>query len=164
VKRSPVKIRSENKSNPYANTCQPPLASLRALEAVGRLLSFRKASEELCISQSAVSYHIKTLEDCIGIKLFNRHARGIAVTISGARVLQLTEYNIVMQAATDSMGLAMGRELLLAEKLHSHLLKNPLGRSVSPESLSYWICRGRGAPSPQAKIFVNWLRTVALAK
>ena len=61
----------------------PPLAALRVFEAVGRLRSFRKASEELCISQSAVSYHIKNLEEEVGVKLFNRHARGIAFTTNG---------------------------------------------------------------------------------
>jgi LysR family glycine cleavage system transcriptional activator len=61
----------------------PSLTALRVFEAVGRLMSFRKAGEELLISQSAVSHHIATLENELGTKLFLRKARGIAFTAVG---------------------------------------------------------------------------------
>jgi LysR family transcriptional regulator, glycine cleavage system transcriptional activator len=282
----------------------PSFAALRAFEAVGRLQSFRKASDELCISQSAVSYHIKTLENELGVKVFSRHARGIAFTpegrnywdvvcqafglvedgtlalrgsaepravkvsvlpsfatgwlvqrlprfnaawprirvaidprleladldrgeadvsirygrgdwpevhsekllaerlspvaspallrsgpaitqpqdvlnhtllcvskpfewqlwadetgvdLSRARTLQLTEYNIVVQAATDGLGLAMGRQSLISDRLRSASLVQPLDQVVSPASLGYWVCRGRRTPSRETQIFVDWL-------
>lgn len=62
----------------------PNLPSLRAFGAVGRLQSFRKAGSELFISQSAVSHHIRRLEDDLGVKLFVREARGIRFTEAGA--------------------------------------------------------------------------------
>lgn len=66
----------------------PPLHALRAFEAVGRLLSFRRAGEELSISQSAVSHHIRHLEETLGARLFERRARGIALTQAGQRYLE----------------------------------------------------------------------------
>jgi len=63
----------------------PPLQSLRAFEAVARLLSFRRAGEELLITQSAVSHHIRILEEHLGVRLFVRKSRGIALTKDGER-------------------------------------------------------------------------------
>ncbi|MFM9935024.1 MAG: LysR substrate-binding domain-containing protein [Novosphingobium sp.] len=65
----------------------PPLPSLRAFAAVGRLLSFRKAGEELLITQSAVSHHVKQLEDYLGTALFDRHGRTISLTPAGQSFL-----------------------------------------------------------------------------
>lgn len=62
----------------------PSLPALRAFEAVGRLQSFRKAGEELLITQSAVSHHIGALEQDLGVKLFIRKARSISFTEEGA--------------------------------------------------------------------------------
>ena len=70
-----------------SDTRLPPLRSLSVFECVGRLQSFRAASEELCITQSAVSYHIKSLEQSLGVKVFERHARGIAF-VPRARVFR----------------------------------------------------------------------------
>jgi LysR family glycine cleavage system transcriptional activator len=63
----------------------PPLSALRAFETVGRLMSFRRASEELLITQSAVSHHIAALERDLGVRLFTRGARSIAFTPAGER-------------------------------------------------------------------------------
>ena len=65
----------------------PPLHALRAFEAVGRLLSFRRAGEELLITQSAVSHHIRTLEQSLGVPLFDRKGRSVALTAAGAHYL-----------------------------------------------------------------------------
>lgn len=61
----------------------PPLGSLRAFEASARLLSFRLAGEELGVTQSAISHRIAELENILGIKLFERHPRGITLTDAG---------------------------------------------------------------------------------
>jgi LysR family glycine cleavage system transcriptional activator len=53
----------------------PPLQALRAFEAVARLSSFRRAGEELLITQSAVSHQIRELEQNVGTRLFVRKAR-----------------------------------------------------------------------------------------
>jgi LysR family transcriptional regulator, glycine cleavage system transcriptional activator len=66
----------------------PPLPSLRAFAAVGRLLSFRKAGDELLITQSAVSHHVRQLEDYLGVALFIRHGRTISLTPAGLSFLE----------------------------------------------------------------------------
>jgi LysR family transcriptional regulator, glycine cleavage system transcriptional activator len=61
----------------------PPLPALRAFEAAARLLSFTRAGEELGMTQAAVSYQIKVLEDRIGSPLFVRRARSVELTEAG---------------------------------------------------------------------------------
>jgi len=65
----------------------PPLQTLRAFEAAGRLLSMSKAAEELNLTHGAVSRHIKTLEDDLGLPLFERQTRRITLTAEGALLL-----------------------------------------------------------------------------
>ena len=64
----------------------PPLTAVRAFEAVARHLSFTKAGEELGMTQAAVSYQIKILEERIGAALFLRKPRQIALSEVGARL------------------------------------------------------------------------------
>src|SRR5215467_1385280 len=62
----------------------PPLQTLRAFEATGRLLSMTLAAKELNVTHGAVSRHIKTLESHLGVALFQRMTRRIALTEEGA--------------------------------------------------------------------------------
>ncbi|MFJ1252061.1 LysR substrate-binding domain-containing protein [Cupriavidus sp. CuC1] len=61
----------------------PPLVTLRAFEAAARRLSFSLAGQELFVSQSAVSHHIQRLESDLGVALFERRARAVALTPAG---------------------------------------------------------------------------------
>jgi len=61
----------------------PPLASLRAFESAARHLSFRAAAEELSVTQSAISHQVAELERRLGVKLFDRHSRRVALTPAG---------------------------------------------------------------------------------
>lgn len=73
----------------------PPLSTLRAFEAAARSLSFTKAGLELNITQAAVSYQVRRLEDHLGLKLFHRLNRALALTDEGH-----TFFEIVHQAFT----------------------------------------------------------------
>jgi LysR family transcriptional regulator, glycine cleavage system transcriptional activator len=64
----------------------PPLAAVRAFEAAARHLSFTKAAAELGMTQAAVSYQIKQLEDRIGTPLFRRLTRKLELTETGQRL------------------------------------------------------------------------------
>lgn len=66
----------------------PPLAAIRAFEAAARHGSFTRAGAELGLTQAAVSYQIKLLEDRVGAPLFRRRARGVALTPDGARLAE----------------------------------------------------------------------------
>ncbi|MEP3048911.1 MAG: LysR substrate-binding domain-containing protein [Roseibium sp.] len=64
----------------------PSFRGLVAFEAAGRLGSFTKAGAELGMSQAAVSYAIKALEDDIGQLLFTRSHRKVSLTDAGKRL------------------------------------------------------------------------------
>jgi LysR family glycine cleavage system transcriptional activator len=61
----------------------PPLNALRAFEATARHLSQTKAADELNVSPGAVSHQIRALEALLGVELFERRVRAIALTAAG---------------------------------------------------------------------------------
>lgn len=63
------------------------LAHLRVFEAAARLLSFTAAGDERALSQSAVSRHVAEIERQLGMVLFVRHTRALALTPAGAELL-----------------------------------------------------------------------------
>ena len=63
----------------------PPLKSLVAFEAAARHLSLTRAATELSISREAVSRQIRVLETHLGIQLFDRLHRAVALTTSGEK-------------------------------------------------------------------------------
>ncbi|MGR6430636.1 LysR substrate-binding domain-containing protein [Rhizobium sp. PAMB 3174] len=66
-----------------------PLTALRSFEAAGRLLSFTAASEELFVSQAAISRQIRQLETLLGKPLFERHHRSVTLTDTGQNLLDV---------------------------------------------------------------------------
>jgi LysR family glycine cleavage system transcriptional activator len=64
----------------------PPLDTLRAFEAAARTGSFSAAAETLNLTHGAVSRQIGKLEDWLGFRVFDRGARGVALTIEGNRL------------------------------------------------------------------------------
>lgn len=64
----------------------PPLASIRVFEAAARHLSFTEAAAELGMTQAAVSYQIKVLEERAGTPLFLRKPRQVALTEAGQKL------------------------------------------------------------------------------
>jgi LysR family transcriptional regulator, glycine cleavage system transcriptional activator len=61
----------------------PGLQSLKAFDASARHLSFTRAAEELNVTPAAVSHQIKELEEMIGVSLFQRTSRHMALTRQG---------------------------------------------------------------------------------
>lgn len=66
----------------------PPLYALRAFEVAARFGSFTQAAESLCITQSAVSRHVKALEENLGCQLFERRGSRLALTDTGRLLAQ----------------------------------------------------------------------------
>jgi LysR family transcriptional regulator, glycine cleavage system transcriptional activator len=65
----------------------PPLSALRAFEVAARRLSFKDAAEELGLTPTAISHHVRVLEDHCGVKLFRRRPRPLALTPAGEKLL-----------------------------------------------------------------------------
>lgn len=61
----------------------PPLNALRAFEAAARHESFTKAAAELGVTQTAISRHVRTLEQLLGTALFVRYASALEMTDDG---------------------------------------------------------------------------------
>ncbi|MGV6873808.1 LysR family transcriptional regulator [Pseudochelatococcus sp. B33] len=89
----------------------PPLSSIRAFESAARHLSFTKAAEELNVTQSAVSRHIRHIEDWLGVALFVRKPRLLVLTPEGERYkTELADIFQRMAWATERA--ARGKEIL----------------------------------------------------
>jgi LysR family glycine cleavage system transcriptional activator len=67
----------------------PSLAALRAFETAARTLSFTAAAKQLSQTQGAISHQVNTLEARLGVKLFEREARGLKLTEAGGKYLPL---------------------------------------------------------------------------
>lgn len=65
----------------------PPLTWFRSFEAAARNLSFTAAADEIGLTQSAVSQQVKSLEQRLGVPLFLRKPRSLALTDEGRKLL-----------------------------------------------------------------------------
>lgn len=90
------------------------LPALAAFESAARHQNFAHAAEELHLTASAVSHHVRKLEARLGVSLFQRHARGVALTVEGRKLAD---------AASSALGDmdAVLRDLRLHEKAQSLL-------------------------------------------
>lgn len=64
----------------------PSLGAIRVFDAAARLGNFTRAAAELHMTQAAVSYQIKLLEDQVGAPVFRRVARGVVLTELGEQL------------------------------------------------------------------------------
>ncbi|KAA2285797.1 LysR substrate-binding domain-containing protein [Arenimonas fontis] len=62
------------------------LPTLAAFESAARHQNFAHAAEELHLTASAVSHHVRKLEARLGVTLFQRHARGVSLTAEGRQL------------------------------------------------------------------------------
>jgi len=79
----------------------PPLSELRAFEAAARHMSFKNAAEELGVTSTAISHHIRLLEEYCGQALFRRRPRPLALTDAGTRLFS------IVRSGLDSFALAI---------------------------------------------------------
>jgi LysR family glycine cleavage system transcriptional activator len=91
----------------------PPLNGLRAFEASGRHLSFKRASDELGVTPGAVSQQVKGLEASLGVQLFRRFHRGLLLTAAGENYLSsISKAFHTIAEATEGIAPALkGRKL-----------------------------------------------------
>src|SRR5438270_746676 len=108
----------------------PSLDFLRGLEAAGRRLSFTLAAEELFLTQSALSRQIKALEDALGVALFERRHRSLALTAKGAA------FHRAVTETLESLASA-------TERTRSSAREPGLTLSTTVSFASLWIGAGR---------------------
>jgi len=89
----------------------PALDLLVGFEAAARHLSFTRAGEELFLTQSAVSRQIKELEGQLGVELFQRRHRALALTDAGKSFYaSAAQVLTTMRAATDQLRVQAGKK------------------------------------------------------
>jgi DNA-binding transcriptional LysR family regulator len=76
---------------------------LRAFVAVGELLSFSRAAESLGVSPSALSQTVRGFEERVGVRLFNRTTRSVALTDAGENLFKR------VRPAVSELGDAVGQ-------------------------------------------------------
>lgn len=95
----------------------PNLAALQAFEATARLGSFSRAAEELSLTHSAIFRQVAGLEERLGVQLFTRARRRIALTDAGAEYAARVRHHLD-QLEKDTYGLisraGLGRSLHIA--------------------------------------------------
>lgn len=94
----------------------PNLGALQAFEATARLGSFSRAAEELSLTHSAIYRQVSGLEERLGVLLFTRVRRRVALTDAGAEYAGRVRHHLE-QLEKDTFGLisrSMGRSLHVA--------------------------------------------------
>ncbi len=104
----------------------PSLNALRALEAVARNRSFRRAADELFVTPAAITHQIKLLEEFFGFTLLERHSRGIELTEATKAALPQ------LQRGFDALSSAVGT-------LRNHEQVPQLTVGASPTLASRWL-------------------------
>lgn len=90
-----------------------PLNALRAFETAARLLSFTRAAEALHVTPNAVAAHVKGLEARLGVPLFRRLPRGLALTDEALALLPVLSDSFErIEAALGRLGPGQPREVL----------------------------------------------------
>lgn len=103
----------------------PGSAALRTFESAGRHLSFKRAAQEMKVTESAVSFQIRQLERDLGAELFERGHRQVKLTPAGRSYL-----TVVQQAH---------RDLLNATVSLSGQEKSQVRLSMVPALAEHWL-------------------------
>jgi LysR family glycine cleavage system transcriptional activator len=88
----------------------PSLKFLKTFQVAAARMSFKAAAEELFITPSAVSHQIKTLEEQLGVPLFDRGPQSLALTEAGKNYLEhMDSVFSRLEAVTEQLQVRHGR-------------------------------------------------------
>lgn len=79
-----------------------PVTALRTFESSARHLSFKSAADELAVTPAAVSHQVRSLEEWLGIALFDRLPRGVQLTEKGEKLFHSLHGALVEMARSTS--------------------------------------------------------------
>src|SRR5687767_14282917 len=108
--------------------------SLALFLAVAESLGFRQAAETLHMSQPPLSRAIRTLEERLGVRLFERNTQAVTLTAAGRRLLPRARK--IMQLIRDA-------ERAVTANEHPSRLRLGLTTAVEPGGLLEWVQRIR---------------------
>ncbi|WP_299702105.1 LysR family transcriptional regulator [uncultured Tateyamaria sp.] len=113
----------------------PPLNALRAFEAAARHESFSRAAEELGVSHSAISRHVRGLEARLGVQLFRDASRGVALTAEGGHYMQRIRpaFDVIAEATEGLADTPAGRVVVNSEPLFATKVIAPLLRKLQQD-------------------------------
>lgn len=123
----------------------PSLNALRALEAVGRHLSFRQAAAELNVTPAAVQQLVRGLEDSLGQKLVVRQGRGVALTVAG-------------QAGLPGLEAAFARIGESVESMRRREIRPAIKVAVEPSFAASWLVKrldGFRESNPEIDVLID---------
>lgn len=103
----------------------PSLKSLQVFEAVARHQNFTKAAGELCITQAAVSHHIRYLEDFFQQRLIYRSARSLELSQGGQ--------NLALSIQKGLLHIFSGVDVIVKKDSHA------IDLSADSSFLSFWL-------------------------
>ena len=140
----------------------PPFAAVRAFEAAARHLSYTKAADELCLSPSAISHQVRSLEEYLDTKLFERHNNKMQLTLTGnAYAGKMTSLLDVFEANTSETAHTANQFLrvLCTPGFAARWLVPRLNRFVEPSAIRLRV--STGAPSTDfqandADVVIGW--------
>jgi LysR family glycine cleavage system transcriptional activator len=104
----------------------PNLAALRAFEAAARHENFSRAAEEIHVTHGAISHQVRALEEELGVALFARHGKRIAITPEGVRF-------------ADTLRKALGDIAAAAEALQASARQQRLTITTLPSFAARWL-------------------------
>ncbi len=91
----------------------PSLKFLKTFQVAAKHQSFKAASEELCVTPSAVSHQIKSLEEQLGVALFERGVRSLTLTDAGAHYLEhISDIFSKLESITEQLQARYGRTII----------------------------------------------------
>ncbi|HJV87187.1 MAG TPA: transcriptional regulator GcvA [Noviherbaspirillum sp.] len=104
----------------------PNLAALRAFEAAARHGNFSRAAEEIHVTHGAISHQVRALEEELGVALFARHGKRIAITPDGEHFAA-----VLRKALTEIAG--------AAEALQANAMQARLTVTALPSFAARWL-------------------------
>ena len=120
------------------------LPALAAFESAARHQNFAHAAEELHLTASAVSHHVRKLEARLGVALFQRHARGVTLTAEGRQLADAAS-----SALADMEG-RLRRPARRSRRASSACASPPCTRSPTPGCCR--ACRDFAAKHPRMRL------------
>ena len=125
----------------------PPLSPPRAFEAAARHLSFKFAACELHVTPGPVGQRVKALEDCLGVRLFDRLCKQLILTPAGQEYLASVQKAFYRIAEATERLKPQGVATILSVGLYTRLILAACVRTASVPPIRRSGCGSSNLPA-----------------